>query len=312
MVEVEHVSRRFRTGGNRWTDALTNVSLSVAAGEVVGLLGPNGAGKTTLSRILTTLLLPSDGRARVAGYDVVRDAAAARERIGLVLGGERGLYGRLTARQNLRYWAALRGVSGREGRRRADELLERLGLSARADERVQTYSRGMVQRLHLARAMISSPPLLIMDEPTSGMDPHAAQGFRALVAELRAGGTTIMLATHDMQEAQELCSRVAMIDRGRILRQDSTRALLADVGVSRVVTAVGAGPAAVAAVAAIRGACTGAGSLDGRLTVEAADTVVAGAVVRTLGAHGVHEVSVGAPTLAQVYRAVIEDREFTV
>ncbi|MGW2254926.1 ABC transporter ATP-binding protein [Kitasatospora sp. NPDC001660] len=312
MVEVEHVSRRFRTGGNRWTDALTDVSLSVAAGEVVGLLGPNGAGKTTLSRILTTLLLPCEGRARVAGYDVVRDAAAARERIGLVLGGERGLYGRLTARQNLRYWAALRGVSGREGRRRADELLERLGLSARADERVQTYSRGMVQRLHLARAMISSPPLLIMDEPTSGMDPHAAQGFRALVAELRAGGTTIMLATHDMQEAQELCSRVAMIDRGRILRLDTTRALLADVGVSRVVTAVGAGPAAVAAVAAIAGAGTGAGSPDGRLTVEAADTVVAGAVVRALGAHGVHDVSVAAPTLAQVYRTVIEDREFTV
>ncbi|KUJ69268.1 hypothetical protein ACZ90_13070 [Streptomyces albus subsp. albus] len=313
-VQVEDLTRRFRTRKGTEVTALDGVSLCAAEGEVVGLLGPNGAGKTTLSRILTTLLLPSGGSARVDGLDVVREASAVRERIGLVLGGERGLYGRLTARQNLRYWGAMQGLTGSRCRGRADELLERLGLAERADDRVETYSRGMVQRIHLARALLREPRVLIMDEPTSGMDPHAAQGFRGLVEELRDSGSTVLLATHDMAEAQSLCSRVALIDHGRILRQGAPRELLAGLGGASTVTAAGVPAEGAAAVAAIPGVAVeeaaegGAGRLTLRVT---GDTAVA-EVLRLLGAAGVRELSVAPPTLAEVYRSIIEDREFAV
>src|SRR5207248_4116859 len=164
-VRTEGLRRVFETGAG-WRRrgspvvALDAVSLAIEEGEVHGLLGPNGAGKTTLVKILSTVLLPSAGRAEVCGLDVVGDTRAVRKRIGIVFGGDRGVYARLTARQNLEYWAALYRLDGPEGRRRAAALLERVGLAERAEHRVETFSRGMRQRLHLARGLIADPPVL--------------------------------------------------------------------------------------------------------------------------------------------------------
>ncbi|MCX5269493.1 ABC transporter ATP-binding protein [Streptomyces sp. NBC_00199] len=311
-IDVQDLTRRFRGRKGVEVTALDGVSLRAEEGEVVGLLGPNGAGKTTLSRILTTLLLPTSGSARVDGLDVVRDAPEVRKRIGLVLGGERGLYGRLTARQNLRYWGAMQGLSGSRCRNRADELLELLGLAERGDDRVETYSRGMVQRVHLARALLCDPRVLIMDEPTSGMDPHAAQSFRGLVEKLRDGGSTVLLATHDMQEAQALCSRVALIDHGRILREGAPKELLAGLDTPRTLTAGGVSADAVEIVAHVPGVTVDGPTPEGFVTLRITEGDALDEVLRVLTAAGVRELSVAAPTLAEVYRSIIEDREFAL
>src|SRR2546421_11257932 len=226
-VEVEQITRRFEPRRRKGEPvvALDAVSLEIPVGEVHGLLGPNGAGKTTLVKILSTVLLPTSGRARVLGHDVVAEARAVRPVIGIVFGGERGLYWRLTGRQNLEYWGALYKLSASRTKSKAQELLERVGLTDRADERVETYSRGMKQRLHLARGLVGDAKVLFLDEPTTGMDPIAAREFRALIAELRGEGRTILLATHDMAEAEALCDRVTLIDRGTILATESPRTL---------------------------------------------------------------------------------------
>jgi ABC-2 type transport system ATP-binding protein len=197
--------------------ALADVELHVDLGEVRGLLGPNGAGKTTLMKILSTVLLPTRGRVEVLGHDVVREAELVRRRIGIVFGGERGLYGLLTPRENLDYWASVYGVDARRRHRLIGELLERLGLADRADTQVDKMSRGMKQRLHLARGLVGDPELIFLDEPTVGMDPVAARQFRELVKELRDEGRTILISTHDMQEAEAVCDRVTLIDRGRVV-----------------------------------------------------------------------------------------------
>jgi ABC-2 type transport system ATP-binding protein len=201
--------------------ALNGIDLAIPRGVVFGLLGPNGAGKTTLVRILSTLLLPSSGEARVLGFDVAREAREVRKRIGLVFGGERGLYGRLTGRQNLLYFAALNRIDARVASRRADSLLETVGLSGRGEALVEEYSRGMKQRLHVARGLINEPELVFMDEPTIGLDPIAAQEIRALVPQLAASGTTVFLTTHYMVEADVLCSDIALIDAGGIVARGS-------------------------------------------------------------------------------------------
>lgn len=175
------------------------------------------AGKTTLCRIAATVLLPTSGRVQVFGKDVVSDTAAVRRSIGIVFGGERGLYGRLTATQNLRFWCAMYGMKRREGRATAVTLLDRVGLGDRGDTPVETFSRGMKQRLHLARGLVADAPMLLLDEPTVGMDPVSARDFRILVDELRREGRTVLLTTHDMAEAQAVCDTVTFIDGGRII-----------------------------------------------------------------------------------------------
>ena len=206
-------------------EALKGVDLHVEEGELFGLLGPNGAGKTTLVKILATVLLPTSGEVTVLGHDVVRAAQRVRSAIGLVFGGERGLYLGVSGRDTLLFWAAMYRVPQREARERASELLDRVGLAARADERVETYSRGMKQRLHLARGLISSPRILLLDEPTIGLDPVAARDIRTLIRELNASGTTIFLTTHYMAEAELLCGRVAFISGGQIALVDRPRVL---------------------------------------------------------------------------------------
>jgi ABC-2 type transport system ATP-binding protein len=208
--------------------ALDDVTLTVARGALTGVLGPNGAGKTTLLRLICALLRPTAGSVRVMGFDPRRDAGALRARVGAVLGGERSVYWRLTGRENLLYAAALHDMSAQVARLRADELLRWVGLSERADDLVERYSTGMRLRLAMARALMHDPPLLVLDEPTAGLDPHAAEAMRSLLRHLQRDPTrTILIATHNMAEAERLCTMVAILDRGRLVAHDAPGALTA-------------------------------------------------------------------------------------
>lgn len=207
--------------------ALENVTLEVRPGEIFGLLGPNGAGKTTLIKILSTLLLPTSGEARVLGFDVATQPAAVRERIGMVSGGEVSGYGILTVRENLWLFSQLHGVPSAEAHRRADRLMQAFGLWPYRDTKMSRLSTGFRQRLNVARGFISDPAVLFLDEPTLGLDVDVARTIRAFVREWVAErpGRTVLLTTHYMLEAEELCDRVAVIDRGRIVACDTPAAL---------------------------------------------------------------------------------------
>jgi ABC-2 type transport system ATP-binding protein len=225
VIEVEGLGRTYtaRTGIRRSSrqpvEAVRGISFEVERGELFGLLGPNGAGKTTTIKMLITLLLPTTGSARVLGYDVVAEPREVRRRIGYVFGGDRGLYERLSGFDNLRYFAELYGVPPREQKARIGELLELVGLSGREQERVEGYSRGMRQRLHIARGLLHKPEAVFLDEPSIGIDPVGARELRQTVANLTAQGVTVLLTTHYMFEADELCDRIAVIAGGRIVAE---------------------------------------------------------------------------------------------
>lgn len=210
-------SSRNLVGGKRETVALVELSLEIPRGSVFGLLGPNGAGKTTTVRILSTLLAPTTGAASVLGFDVAKAAGQVRRHIGLVLGGDRGLYGRLSGKHNLRYFAALNHMNPKEANQRSDALLEQVGLASVRNTPVEEYSRGMKQRLHLARGLLTDPDVLFLDEPTMGLDPAGAQELRQLVPRLAGEGKTILLTTHYMSEADLLSDRIAIIDKGTLV-----------------------------------------------------------------------------------------------
>jgi ABC-2 type transport system ATP-binding protein len=215
-------------------EAVRGVSFSVEQGELFGLLGPNGAGKTTTIKMLITLLLPTSGEARVLGRDVVTDAREVRRRIGYVFGGDRGLYERLSAHDNLRYFAELYGVSGKKQRTRIDEVLELVGLKGREQERVEGYSRGMRQRLHIARGILHDPEVVFLDEPTIGVDPVGARDLRQTISDLVSAGKTVLLTTHYMFEADALCDRIAVIAKGEIVGHGTPEQLKANVTGGRV------------------------------------------------------------------------------
>ena len=204
---------------------MDGVSLQIEEGELFGLLGPNGAGKTTIVKILTTLLIPTAGRVTVLGFDAVKDAAALRFQVGFVLGGDRGLYYRLSGRDNLRYFAELYGIDTKKVRSRIEEMLELVGLRDRADERVAGYSRGMKQRLHIARTLLHDPKVLFLDEPTMGLDPVGARDLREIIKRLQSEQKTILLTTHYMFEADALCQRIAILNEGRIVAQGTPEEL---------------------------------------------------------------------------------------
>jgi len=217
---VNDLQRNF--GSQKAVDGLT---FRVEPGEVFGLLGPNGAGKTTTVRLLNGLLPPSAGSARVFGFDPVLDGPSIRQRTG-VLTETPALYERLSARENLEFFATLQSLSQPDLDRRVDEMLAFFELVSRASDKVETYSKGMKQRLALARALVHQPPLLFLDEPTSGLDPEAAQQVDDLIADLgRTDGQTVVLATHNLLEAQRLCDRVAIMNHGRILALGSLKDL---------------------------------------------------------------------------------------
>ncbi|MFA4663136.1 ATP-binding cassette domain-containing protein [Pyrococcus kukulkanii] len=209
-----------------WFEALKGISFTVKKGELFGLLGPNGAGKTTTIKILTTLLEPTSGEAKVLGHDVIREAGEVRKRINLVAEGERTLYWRLTAYENLRYFASIYYVPKREAERRIEELLKMVGLWERRNDLVMNYSRGMKQRLAIAKALINDPEVLFLDEPTLGLDVQSAIFVRELVKRLvEEEGKTVLLTTHYMHEAEELCDRIAIIDHGKIIALDTPEGL---------------------------------------------------------------------------------------
>lgn len=210
-IEAQNLSRSFRT-----VRALENISFSVPEAEIFGFLGPNGAGKTTAIRMLTGQLRPTSGSARVAGFDVVRERTELKRRIGVVFENQ-NLYERMSAVDNLTFIADLYGVS----RRRVPEVLEEVGLADRAREPIQRFSNGMKQRLLIARALLPRPKVLFLDEPTRGLDPGMARDIRAIIAGLAKDGTTVFLTTHYMEEADRLCGRVAILNRGRIVALDA-------------------------------------------------------------------------------------------
>lgn len=199
--------------------ALDGIDLDVAAGEFFGLLGPNGAGKTTLIKILTTLLLPSAGSARVAGFDVVAQTSRIRRIMNMVSGGEQSGYGILTVREQLWMFSQFYGLGRSEGWRRVDELIELIGIADLSRHRISSLSTGQRQKLNLARGLLNDPWILFLDEPTLGLDVGAAREVREHMRAWRAAvpGRTVLLTTHYMAEADELCERIAIVDRGRIL-----------------------------------------------------------------------------------------------
>src|SRR5438094_894276 len=215
--------------------AVDGIDLRVESGEIFGLLGPNGAGKTTTMKMLATLLIPTSGTIRVLGIDPLERPREVRARLGAMLSGWRSLYWKLTARENLEYFAALYHVPQAETDQRIAGVLTAVKLTDRAEDYVERYSTGMRQRLALARALLPDPPLIILDEPTVGLDPQASRDLRDRVRELRAQGRTVLLTTHYMEEADQLCDRVAIIDHGRIVALDTPAALKRTIRAEEVV-----------------------------------------------------------------------------
>ncbi|MFJ3232904.1 ATP-binding cassette domain-containing protein [Streptomyces sp. NPDC086787] len=223
-IQVTGVSKRFGA-----VTALDNLELTVPDGAIHGVLGPNGAGKTTLVRILSTLLTPDEGRAEVFGLDVVKDAWRVRAAIGLT-GQAAAVDGMLTGRENLHMCGKLFGLSGPDSTARASELLERFGLVEAADRRTQTYSGGMRRRLDLAASVVARPKLLFLDEPTTGLDPRGRIQVWRLVKELRDEGTSVLLTTQQLEEAEQLADSLSVIDRGKVIAHGTPDELKADVG----------------------------------------------------------------------------------
>ena len=313
VVEAKDLRRTYKTttGTIRRrsleVEAVRGVSFEIAEGELFGLLGPNGAGKTTTIKMLITLLIPTSGSAHVLGHDVVTDARWVRQRIGYVFGGDRGLYERLSALDNLRYFAELYGVEPRTQKGRIAELLELVGLTGREKERVEGFSRGMRQRLHIARGLLHDPPVVFLDEPTIGVDPVGARELRATIASLTESGKTVLLTTHYMFEADALCDRIAVIAKGQIVAQGTPQELKRQVADGSVVEVevFGAEEEAVERVRSLDGVSTA--TLEDRdqkqlLIVQTAPgTELTNAILRQLDGAEVGRVSSREPTLEDAY-----------
>ncbi|MBU7013498.1 MAG: ATP-binding cassette domain-containing protein [Theionarchaea archaeon] len=236
-IEYPSFFKRIRGEGSRIIVAVDNLNISVHRGELFGFLGPNGAGKTTTIKMLSTLLLPTKGTATILGNDILKAPNEVRKRISVVFGGERGLYWRLSGRDNMRIFAELYGLDSSERMDRIDMLLELVGIADRADSKVETYSKGMKQRLHLARGLVHDPDILFLDEPTLGLDPTIAHELRKTIRNLcTREKKTVFLTTHYMFEADELCDRVAIIHRGTLIANDTPENLKRQFGTVTPVT----------------------------------------------------------------------------
>ena len=319
VVETNEIRRTYRTTTGTLrrrsleVEAVRGVSFSIEEGELFGLLGPNGAGKTTTIKMLITLLIPTSGEARVLGYDVVRDAGQVRSRIGYVFGGDRGLYERLSALDNLRYFAELYGVGARGQRKRIDYVLDLVGLLGREKERVEGFSRGMRQRLHIARGLLHDPPVVFLDEPTIGVDPVGARDLRATIASLTESGKTVLLTTHYMFEADALCDRIAVIANGELVAQGTPSALKAVVADRTVVEieAFGVADAAIEGLRAIDGVSSVSVEARDQMQVLSVQSAAGVELTQTLMARlngaRVGRVTVREPTLEDAYIALVTE-----
>jgi ABC-2 type transport system ATP-binding protein len=286
--------------------AVDRLSLDVQSGEIFGLLGPNGAGKTTTAGILTTRVVPTSGRAFLSGIDVAAHPALAKQLSGIV-SQQNTLDRQLTVWENLYFHGRLFGIGAKESRRIADELLEQFQLSKWARSSVYALSGGMAQRLMVARAIFHRPSVLFLDEPTAGLDPQSRLALWDLLGELHRDGQTILLTTHYMDEADQLCDRLAIMDHGRLLALDSPAALKASVGAGRIVTVTASGD--LTALAArlhtdVEGTAD-ARVVEGRLVVRV-ETSSDGVLARLFasaetGGHTIHDVSISEPTLESVF-----------
>jgi ABC-2 type transport system ATP-binding protein len=287
-------------------DALDGFDLAVPEGSICGLLGPNGAGKTTAVRILATLLRPDGGQARVAGFDVVRQAAQVRYRIGL-LGQHTAVDEVLSGRQNLVLFGRLHHLGAADAGRRADELLERFGLAGTGAKPVKQYSGGMRRRLDLAASLILAPPVLFLDEPTTGLDPRGRNEVWEAVRALVAGGTTVLLTTQYLDEADQLADRVSVIDHGRVIAEGTPDQLKSKLGGDRIDVVVHRADQ-LAATAAILGRAAGSGSETDpdtrRVSVPVRDRVAAlteaAWALRDAGV-AVEDIALRRPTLDEVF-----------
>ncbi|WP_030172316.1 daunorubicin resistance protein DrrA family ABC transporter ATP-binding protein [Spirillospora albida] len=296
------------------TEALAGLDLEVPAGSVHGLLGPNGAGKTTAVRVLTTLTRPDGGTATVAGHDVVRDPVRVRARIGLV-GQHAAVDEVLSGRQNLVMFGRLYHLGMRAAKKRADELLERFRLTEAADRTAGEYSGGMRRRLDLAAGLILAPPVLFLDEPTTGLDPRGRTEVWEAVRDLVDGGTTVLLTTQYLEEADRLADGISVIDRGRVIAEGSPERLKARIGGDRVDVVV-ADPEAVAGAAAVVRRVTGAEpDVDEealRVGAPVSDRAASlTETVRALDAAGVPvaDIALRRPTLDEVFLHLTESEE---
>jgi ABC-2 type transport system ATP-binding protein len=318
-IEVEELRRTYRTRKGllrrRKTEvhALRGISFEVERGELFGLLGPNGAGKTTTIKILATLLLPTSGSARVLGFDPARQPREVRPRIGHVFGGDRGLYDRLSGLDNLRYFADLYRVPVREKRRRIGELLELVRLNGRERERVETYSRGMRQRLHIARGLLHDPEVLFLDEPTIGLDPVGARELRETIAQLGHSGKTILLTTHYMYEADELCQRIGVISNGQFVAYGTPADLKAGVADRTVIEieTFGIGDDELDRLRAVRGVASVATETREQASVVLVQSTLGAELVqpllRALDSTTVGKVIAREPTLEDAYVELVRE-----
>ena len=298
QVKIENLSKVYQTRQRKGlfkserkdVQALTDVSFDIHPGEIFGLLGPNGAGKTTLIKCLTTLLLPSAGQVWINGYQLTKEDNAIRASVGCMLMGDRGLYWKLTARENLIFFGALFHLNPNARRRRAEEIIELLNLGDIADRTVETYSSGQKMKLAFGKALINDAPLLILDEPTNTLDLPSARELRAIVRDLNQTGKTVIYTTHIMAEAESLCERVAIIDRGQVLALGSVPELKDSLGREEVVRIEGVfSEQARNAVQTLPGVTqTAHAAINGhtQLTVVAADQrVLLPRLIETLSAH---------------------------
>jgi ABC-2 type transport system ATP-binding protein len=300
-IEAEGLVRRFGR-----IEAVAGVDLAVSSGEIFGFLGPNGAGKSTMVRMLTTLLRPTEGRASVAGHDVVKEADHVRRAIGVAL-QDAAIDPLMTGRELLTLQGILHGYDRRTGLVRGQELLEKVGLTAAADRRVGTYSGGMKRRLDLALALVHEPQVLFLDEPTTGLDPNSRVALWDEVRELnRSFGTTVFLTTQYMEEADQLAGRIAIIDGGKIVAQGTPASLKARVGDPTLRVALAPGQDPVSAEAALLGHGEPVADAPGYLTIRlpgGAKNV--GAVARALDDAGVaiEGLELHFPTLDDVFQS---------
>jgi ABC-2 type transport system ATP-binding protein len=218
---ISRKKKLFKTIEKKEFKAVDGVSFDIYKGEIFGLLGPNGAGKTTTIKMITGLLRPTSGSICVMEKDVDKNPMQALKNIGTVLAGDRSIYWKLTARENLEYFAALYGCNKKEAKKRAEYVINRLGLTEKADELVEKFSTGMKQKVALGKALIPNAPVVLLDEPTLGLDPQSALNLREIIVDIKSEGRTVLLTTHYMEEADFLCDRIAIIDGGKIIALDT-------------------------------------------------------------------------------------------